>query len=60
MKKRSMKQLEGSMSTRGRLVVPVNLRRELHMRQGTRVRFAAIRGGIAIYPELTRPCAPKP
>ncbi len=46
-----MKPLEGVVTSKGQLVIPVKLRRVFRIGQGTRVRFARIQGGIAIYPE---------
>ena len=33
------------------MVIPVKLRRALRIEKGTRVRFARIKGGIAVYPK---------
>lgn len=38
-------------TSKGQLVIPAKLRRVFRIGQGTRVRFEAIRGGIAIYPK---------
>lgn len=46
-----MEQMEGVVTSKGQLVIPARLRRVFHIGQGTRVRFARIRGGIAIYPK---------
>lgn len=46
-----MEQLEGVVTSKGQLVIPARLRRVFRIRQGTRVRFAPIQGGIAIYPK---------
>jgi AbrB family looped-hinge helix DNA binding protein len=45
-----MEKLEGTMTTKGQLVIPAKLRRALRIGAGTRVRFERIEGGIAIYP----------
>ena len=46
-----MKQLEGVVTSKGQLVIPAKLRRVYRIGRGTRVRFARIQGGIAIYPK---------
>jgi AbrB family looped-hinge helix DNA binding protein len=46
-----MKQLEGVITSKGQLVIPAKLRRAYRIGRGTRVRFARIQGGIAIYPK---------
>jgi AbrB family looped-hinge helix DNA binding protein len=46
-----MKQLEGVVTSKGQLVIPAKLRRALRIEKGTRVRFARIKGGIAVYPK---------
>ena len=38
-------------TSKGQLVTPAKLRRALGIEKGTRVRFARIRGGIAVYPK---------
>jgi len=43
--------LEGVVTSKGQLVIPAKLRRDLRIGKGTRVRFQRIRGGIAIYPK---------
>jgi AbrB family looped-hinge helix DNA binding protein len=42
---------EGTVTSKGQLVIPAELRKALRIRQGTRVRFDRIPGGIAIYPK---------
>jgi len=42
---------EGIISSKGQLVIPAELRRELRIGRGMRVRFKRIRGGIAIHPQ---------
>ena len=55
-----MKELEGKVTSKGQLVIPAKLRRELRIGTGTRVRFERIRGGLAVYPkqaeEIDRLC----
>lgn len=46
-----MKELEGKVTSKGQLVIPAKLRRDLRIGTGTRVRFERIKGGIAIYPK---------
>jgi AbrB family looped-hinge helix DNA binding protein len=43
--------MKGVVTSKGQVVIPAELRRILHIGRGTRVRFARIRGGIAIYPK---------
>ena len=45
-----MEKLEGKVTSKGQLVIPAKLRRDLRIRAGTRVRFERIKGGIAVYP----------
>jgi AbrB family looped-hinge helix DNA binding protein len=47
-----MEKLEGTVTSKGQLVIPAKLRRDLKIGAGTRVRFERIKGGIAVYPEL--------
>jgi len=46
-----MSRLEGTVTSKGQLVIPAQLRRSLRIGRGTRVRFEPIDGGIAIYPQ---------
>ena len=46
-----MKDLEGVVTSKGQLVIPAKLRRDLRIGKGTRVRFERIKGGIAVYPK---------
>lgn len=46
-----MNRSEGVVTSKGQLVIPARLRRELRIGRGTRVRFEPIKGGIAIYPQ---------
>jgi AbrB family looped-hinge helix DNA binding protein len=46
-----MKRSEGTVTSKGQLVIPASLRRKLRIGRGTRVRFEQIKGGIAIYPQ---------
>ena len=46
-----MERLEGVVTSKGQLVIPVKLRRALRIGAGTRVRFARIKGGIGIFPK---------
>jgi AbrB family looped-hinge helix DNA binding protein len=46
-----MEKLEGTVTSKGQLVIPAKLRRDLRIGKGTRVRFQRIKGGIAIYPK---------
>jgi antitoxin PrlF len=46
-----MNQLESVITSKGQLVIPAKLRRDLRIGKGTRVRFQRINGGIAIYPK---------
>ena len=46
-----MEKLEGTVTSKGQLVIPAKLRRDLRIGAGTRVRFQRIKGGIAIYPK---------
>lgn len=45
--------VEGTVTSKGQLVIPAELRSELKIAQGTRVRFERIKGGIAIYPNYS-------
>jgi len=46
-----MERLEGKVTSKGQLVIPAKLRRDLKIGAGTRVRFQRIKGGIAVYPQ---------
>ncbi len=46
-----MEHFEGVVTSKGQLVIPAKLRRVYRIGRGTRVRFARIQGGIAIYPK---------
>jgi AbrB family looped-hinge helix DNA binding protein len=46
-----MDKLEGTVTSKGQLVIPAKLRRDLRIGKGTRVRFERIKGGIAVYPK---------
>jgi len=46
-----MSDLEGTVTSKGQLVIPAKLRRKLRIGRGTRVRFEPISGGLAIYPQ---------
>lgn len=46
-----MEKLEGKVTSKGQLVLPAKLRRDLRIGAGTRVQFKRIKGGIAIYPK---------
>ena len=46
-----MEKLEGTVTSKGQLVIPAKLRRALRIGAGTRVQFKRIKGGIAIYPK---------
>lgn len=46
-----MKHVEGTVTSKGQLVIPAELRRSLRIGRGTRVRFEPIKGGVAIYPQ---------
>lgn len=41
----------GTVTSKGQLVIPAEMRRAARIEKGTRVRFEHIKGGIAIYPE---------
>ena len=43
--------MEGIVTSKGQLVIPAKLRRELRIERGMRVRFTRINGGIGIYPK---------
>ena len=45
-----MEKLEGTVTSKGQLVIPAKLRRALKIGAGTRVQFKRIKGGIAVYP----------
>lgn len=45
--------MEGTVTSKGQLVIPAKLRREAHISPGTRVRFKRIKGGLAIYPDYS-------
>ena len=47
-----MKNREGVVTSKGQLVIPAGIRRELRIGRGTRVRFERIQGGIGIYPQV--------
>ena len=42
---------EGVLTSKGQLVIPSELRRNLRLTRGTRVRFEPIEGGIGLYPQ---------
>jgi AbrB family looped-hinge helix DNA binding protein len=42
--------MEGVVTSKGQLVIPAELRRVFRIGKGTKVRFARIKGGIAVYP----------
>jgi len=42
---------EGTVTSKGQLVIPAKLRRSLRIGRGTRVRFERIPGGVGIYPQ---------
>lgn len=46
-----MNYLEGTVTSKGQLVIPAKLRRTLRIGRGTRVRFERIPGGMGIYPQ---------
>ena len=46
-----MEKLEGTVTSKGQLVIPAKLRRALKIGAGTRVRFERIKGGLAVYPK---------
>jgi AbrB family looped-hinge helix DNA binding protein len=46
-----MEKLEGTVTSKGQLVIPAKLRRKLRIGKGTRVCFKPIKGGIAVYPD---------
>lgn len=46
--------MEGTVTSKGQLVIPAELRRVFNIGRGTRVRFERIEGGIAIYPKTER------
>lgn len=46
-----MEKLEGKVTSKGQLVIPAKLRRDLKIGAGTRVQFKRIKGGIALYPK---------
>jgi AbrB family looped-hinge helix DNA binding protein len=46
-----MEKLKGTVTSKGQLVIPAKLRRDLRIGQGTSVRFERIQGGIGVYPE---------
>jgi len=41
----------GTVTSKGQLVIPAEIRRSAKISTGTRVRFEYIKGGIAIYPQ---------
>ncbi len=41
---------EGVVTSKGQLVIPAELRRQLHIGRGTRVRFQRLKGGFGVYP----------
>jgi AbrB family looped-hinge helix DNA binding protein len=41
----------GTVTSKGQLVIPAEMRRSTKILAGTRVRFEPIKGGIAIYPQ---------
>lgn len=41
----------GTVTSKGQLVIPAEMRRALGIEKGMRVRFERIKGGIAIFPE---------
>jgi len=42
--------MEGTVTSKGQLVIPAKIRRSARISPGTKVRFERIKGGIAIYP----------
>jgi len=46
-----MNDAEGTVTSKGQLVIPAKLRRALRIGKGTRVHFKRIQGGIGIYPQ---------
>jgi len=46
-----MSRWEGTLTSKGQIVIPAKLRRSLRIGRGTRVRFERINGGIGIYPQ---------
>jgi len=46
-----MDKFEGVVTSKGQLVIPAKLRRDLRIGKGTRVRCQRIKRGIAIYPK---------
>ena len=44
--------MQGTVSSKGQLVIPAKIRRKARLSPGMRVRFEIIKGGIAIYPEF--------
>jgi AbrB family looped-hinge helix DNA binding protein len=40
----------GRVTSKGQLVIPAQLRRELHIGRGMRVRFERLNGGFGVYP----------
>ena len=43
--------MEGTVTSKGQLLIPAEMRRAAKISAGTRVRFEYIKGGIAIYPK---------
>lgn len=43
--------MQGTVTSKGQLVIPAKIRRSAHISPGTKVRFEQIKGGIAIYPD---------
>lgn len=43
--------MKGTVTSKGQLVIPAQMRRGANITTGTRVRFEYIKGGIAIYPQ---------
>ena len=41
----------GTLTSKGQLVIPAEMRRVVRIGKGSKVRFELIKGGIAIYPE---------
>lgn len=42
--------MQGTVTSKGQLVIPAKIRRDTQISPGTKVRFKVIKGGIAIYP----------
>ena len=44
--------MEGTVTSKGQLVIPAKLRKQYKIGPGTRVKFVAMNDGIGVYPQM--------